>query len=206
MMKPAILFAAFCLALSAHAQIFPGQESPPPAPLQPAPAPPRSKLLPTPLPGVTDFTVTCKGARPTTTFMVFTEDKTVGVEVVHHNGLEFMPIHQGIIVPQDLPILQQRAVAMMKLGSYARFNFSADKCKSFGDMLYQCVEYQARPALLNGQRVRAISMYTSRAETRSFFGIEKTFNIAIQLEIDGKNFFQTMTYPVEECTSLRRPI
>lgn len=80
----------------------------------------------------------CVTSPPTTSFVAKTEGESVKLTIVHHNGVEYMPIHKGIIVPSDIPLLQKKAEVMQKLGERVEMVFEKKNCKKYGPGLFSC--------------------------------------------------------------------
>lgn len=142
---------------------------------------------------------------PTTIYRL-AEDATgtwVNLDWSHFNGVEFAPFHEGIVVPNDLPILAQRADLIRALGTHQSFRFPRSGCESFGDRVIRCANYVDGPQVINGKKVRALSTYTSLSETQSFVGTYKTVSTTLFLVIDGTSLFVTMKYEMPNCRDLR---
>lgn len=87
----------------------------------------------TPVPTPTDeaLTLTCITEYPTTSFIVEPTDdgKMIGVRIFHHNGVDYMPIHEGVVVTNDLSILSGRAKELVTLGTDYSFKFPRENAK-----------------------------------------------------------------------------
>ncbi len=89
------------------------------------------------------YDLKCIAAMPTTTLLLVDAGETVQGQLIHHNGVEYMPIHSGVIVPNDLPILGRWATELKSLGPQQRFSFPKSKCTEHGGKVMKCIDEKA---------------------------------------------------------------
>ncbi|MBX2986273.1 MAG: hypothetical protein KF802_00105 [Bdellovibrionaceae bacterium] len=141
---------------------------------------------------------------PTTSYFMREQQQDVWVHVYHHNDLDYMPIHEGVIVPRDLVRLAERVGPLRDLGDSLSFRFPLSKCGDKGPMILQCTDFKAEPQDINGHRVAALSFHTSRSTETSFAGTYEYLSTQLYLEIDGKSFSLPMKYSWNDCSTLKR--
>lgn len=136
---------------------------------------------------------------PTTIYRIMPNEDDLIVDWYHANGVEFMPIHEGVIVPYSLPILAKRAELLKALGVGQRFTFKLSDCKEIASKVIHCSNYKSAPQEINGHKVRALATYTSLEQSLSFAGSYSTYGATLYLEVDGQTMFVTMKYQNQEC-------
>lgn len=125
----------------------------------------------------------CMTGFPTTTFTVRTEGNEVVVETLHHNGVKYMPIHRGIVVPSDIPYLEAKTKVLGKMGARNEFRFPLDKCKIYGKGLMSCA--QGNSQVFDGTRMTATYFNTSTSTDRTMeFSFDKT-TVTLSVNIEG---------------------
>ncbi|MBX3040378.1 MAG: hypothetical protein KF789_06675 [Bdellovibrionaceae bacterium] len=139
----------------------------------------------------------------TTIYRIMPVANEMVVDWYHANGVEFMPIHEGIIVPYSLPILAKRAELLKALGVGQRFAFKTTDCKEYGPKVIHCADYKRAPQDINGHKVRALSTYTSLEQSTSFAGSYSMYATTLHLEVDGQGMFVTMKYEDRDCFFLK---
>jgi len=141
----------------------------------------------------------CVSGFPTTSFFVKTEGKDVLVRVIHHNGTKYAPIHEGIVVPNDIDLIKSRAELLAKLGEDFTFRFPLEECSA--NSPGQMVCFAGDTKVFEGQEFTAtmLSLYTSTANL-SGNEIESQW---VTLYFDTKEHipgpYVTMRYSPIEC-------
>lgn len=138
---------------------------------------------------------------PTTSFIMQKSDKPdiLKLKMIHHNGTAFMPIFQGIVVPNDLQYLKEKAELMSKMGDYVEFEFPLEYCKKYDDQVYSCSHGSSLE--INGVIVEAFSL-TTQVITRKVYDYNWTNNrINLMLYFPGHAPVEevTMDYYENEC-------
>ena len=141
----------------------------------------------------------CISQMPTTSFLLRTENDQVILKTIHHNGTPYMPIHEGLIVPQDLTYLKQVADRLTKMGDTNEFRFPLKKCKVYGAERLNCSGGDSQD--FNGTKMSALSFNTSNfSETvydQTFHGIKITLSLLIENFVPVQNI--VMNYQPDEC-------
>jgi hypothetical protein len=141
----------------------------------------------------------CKTKQPTTSFALTEDGEDVVLKVTHHNGVGYMPIHEGIIVPNDIGYLKHKADVMTRLGPVQEFRFPKKKCIQYSPGVMACRSGERRD--IDGMDVEALHFLTSK-DTRQVFD-EKVdyYRAELSLNIQGEPPVKeiTMMYATDEC-------
>lgn len=125
----------------------------------------------------------CVTSSPTTSFIAETKGEEVRLIVLHHNGVKYMPIHQGIIVPADLPLLAQKAEVMQKLGDRFEMVFEKKGCKTYGKNLFSCGN--GRVIASGSPSAERASLVTKTATERLYDVEFEKSSISAGFKVDG---------------------
>lgn len=71
----------------------------------------------------------CATDHLTTSFALIESESSFELQVMHHNGVEFMPIHNGLITGYDLKLLNEKADLFQKMGMRFTLNFAKSDCQ-----------------------------------------------------------------------------
>lgn len=144
----------------------------------------------------------CISGLPTSTFILEKSPEkanTMLLKMIHHNGIPFMPIFQGIVVPNDLQYLKDKVEVMGKLGDYVTFEFPSEYCKKYDDQVYSCSHGSSQ--FIDGVEYQAFSLTTS-VMTRKVYEYNWTYNrVTLMVYISGHAPVEefTMDYYENEC-------
>lgn len=141
----------------------------------------------------------CMAHMPTTTFIAKTEGSELVLTTIHHNGVNFMPIHEGVIVPRDIGYLKEVASHLTKMGDYNEFRFPLKNCQIDGPKQMSCGNGNSQN--FSGQEMRGFFLYTSKLRETAF---GTNFDrIKVVLSVHILNFAPVqdivMNYEVDEC-------
>lgn len=154
---------------------------------------------PVKMPAKSDLNLQCITSMPTSSFYLRTEDQDVVLKVVHHNGTDYMPIHEGVVVPHDFPFLKDRASLLMPLGDQVEFKFPRKKCVTYGTGLIRCSGGERKT--VNGVDMEALSFYTSKTREETLGMVIEGWKMNLDLNAMGHPpvLQMTMNYAPEEC-------
>lgn len=113
-----------------------------------------------------NFAFRCISSLPTTSFLGEVKGDAFELTVIHHNGKAFLPIHQGIVVPNDFPYLREKAEALTKMSERDTIRFPLEKCRTYGPTLFSCANGEEKE--YEGVPFRAIYFHTSQVTERVF--------------------------------------
>ena len=133
----------------------------------------------------------CQSTMPTTSFLLKTVDDHVVLTTVHHNGTSYMPIHEGIIVPNDFSYLKSVADVLVKMGEHNEFKFPLKKCEIHGYGLISCRGGESK--VINGKEFEALSFYTSKITEEALGNVFQKNKVVLSVYIDGFVPVQTIT-------------
>lgn len=143
----------------------------------------------------------CMTGYPTTSFLAETHGDEVVVRVIHHHGTQFAPIHEGIVVPNDIELIKSRAELLAKMGTDFTFKFPLEKCTVHSPGQMTCLSGDTQ--VLGGQEFTAsmLSLYTSTSYVSE---IEIPVQwVTLYLDVKGYDMpspYITMRYSQHECT------
>jgi hypothetical protein len=146
-----------------------------------------------------NYTLKCMTKMPTTSFYITTQGSEVILKTVHHNGVDYMPIHEGVIVPHDLPYLQSVSEQLTKMGNQNEFRFPVDKCTIDGPGQLSCA--QGSTVQLGDRQMRAFYFYTSKVSEKVFGRRFDRTKITLSIQIADFVPVQdiSMNYEPNEC-------
>ena len=110
-----------------------------------------------------NFNWTCATTPFSSSLVAVQQGNKMVLRVFHHNGLQSVPIHRGVITPNDLTILAQRAELLQQLGSQFELEFAIDQCEVFGEWRINCAN--TNPAIIGNLNVRRVYLDTSVSQT-----------------------------------------
>jgi hypothetical protein len=113
-----------------------------------------------------DFSFRCVSTMPTTSFLGEVKGENLELTVIHHNGTGYMPIHRGIVVPNDFPYLKEKAEALTKMGERQLFKFPLEKCKLYAPTRFSCASGDKQE--FGGVPMEALYFHTTKITEESF--------------------------------------
>ena len=125
----------------------------------------------------------CVNKSPTTSFLLSTEGNEVVLTTVHHNGPSYMPIHEGIIVPNDIPYLSEVARHLMKMGERNTFRFPIKNCIVTGPGLLSC--HGGNRLNFNGTEIEALRLVTSKGSEHSPYVSYEYNRVTLSVNVTG---------------------
>ncbi|GIL18163.1 MAG: hypothetical protein BroJett040_19140 [Oligoflexia bacterium] len=140
----------------------------------------------------------CMTEFPTTSIALSANGNLMDVQVVHHNGIQYMPIHDGLVTSYDLTTLTERAGLLTKLPEYWLFSWPMESCKFHDREIFSCFGGTSVYEL-NGVKVHPYGVYSSRVTDESFAGKFQTIKVSLYLDIDGRSQIMSMNYQVVDC-------
>lgn len=124
-----------------------------------------------PLPA--DFSFRCVSTMPTTSFLGEAKGTNFELTVIHHNGTPYMPIHRGIVVPNDFRYLKEKADALTRMGDRQVFQFPLERCRLFAPTRFSCSGNQKQN--FGGIEMEAMHFLTTRIVEESYeYTFERT--------------------------------
>jgi len=146
-----------------------------------------------------NFDFKCVNRMPMTSFILKTEGEFAVLTTIHHNGTAFMPIHEGIVVPNYITYLKDVSSVLPLMGDRNEFRFPITKCKIYGEKQMSCINGSTEN--FQGREMQALFLSTSKIQ-ESAFG-RTSDRIKVSLSVNVSNFVPVqdimMNYEVEDC-------
>ena len=144
----------------------------------------------------------CVNLMPQTSFILKSASENsedLVLTTIHHNGNNFMPIHEGVIVPNDFNYLAGVARVLTLMGDRNEFKFPRHKCKIYGPGQMSCVSGSSE--VFQGREMQALYLNTSTITEKAF---GQTYDrIKVTLSVHISNFAPVqdivMYYETNEC-------
>lgn len=141
----------------------------------------------------------CETNPKTTSFTLETSGDEMVLTTKHFNGVDFMPVHEGIITPHDLTYLTDVSTMLKHMGTQNQFRFPKSKCKSYGDFVMSC--FGGETKVLDGIKMQALSLNTAKVTTQVFSDKVESIKVVLDVNIEGFVPVQelTMEYSPSDC-------
>ena len=146
----------------------------------------------------TAINMKCASNPGTTTFEVRTEGDQVIVRTTHVNGVDYMPIHEGVIVPHDFAYLTAKMNVLKLTGAQNEFKFPLSKCKIFGHGIMSCAQGERKT--FGDTEIEAMNFYTAKTAEKVFDFAFTGWKATISLHAYGLPVMDVpMNYSPEDC-------
>ena len=141
----------------------------------------------------------CVNRMPTTSFILAIEGDEAVLTTIHHNGVQFMPIHDGVIVPNDLSYLNAKSTLLTKMGERNSFRFPLKNCRVYSSGLVNC--FGGNRQTFAGTEMEALRVFTSRIRQESRGQMRETFKVTLEVHVLGFSPVQelSISYDDSEC-------
>lgn len=143
----------------------------------------------------------CVNRFPQTSFILKTEGSEAVLTTIHHNGTKYMPIHEGVVVPNDISYLKDVANVLTLMGDRNEFRFPIAKCKIYGPGQMSCANGSSEN--FQGREMRAFYLHTSKITEqslgRTFERLKVTFSVNVANFVPVQDLM--MYYDTGECTA-----
>lgn len=146
-----------------------------------------------------DIRFECKTEMPTTTFVGFTKGNELILTTIHHNGVKFMPIHEGIVVPSDLNYLKEKSSILTQMSDRNEFRFPIEKCRIDGSQQLTCTGGNTQN--FANYEMRGLLLYTSKIRESAFGQNFDQLRVTLSVQILNYAPAQdiSMRYQPQEC-------
>lgn len=143
------------------------------------------------------YTLACVTEFPTTSIYGEEVGDEFVVTVFHHNGTGYMPLHSGVITPNDLPQMAEKAQDFARLGELYEFRYDIENCQRIDGDIMACTK--GKTTDINGVKVRPWSMSTSRITTEFDLATFEQIGVTFLMDIESKTRSLSMQYMRNEC-------
>jgi hypothetical protein len=147
----------------------------------------------------------CVTESPTTSFLVQTVGEKVQVDVYHHNGIQYAPFWNTIIVPNDLENIKVHSDLVMKLNPHMTAFWKKSDCNLISAENFVCIG-TAEKMKVNGIEIDPWAVYSSQHSEASFAGEFKHTEIAFRFYVGQIAHQFVMKYGPGECLMSNKPL
>jgi hypothetical protein len=146
------------------------------------------------------FDFKCTTEYPTTSFWFADDGDHFNVRILHHNGTQYAPFMQRLIVPNDMAGLLDAAEVAKNTGDDIMLRWSKKNCTMAGDDVFSCVG--GGESLTSAKKeIKPWHIGRSVVTTKTANGEFKKYTVNMSYEIQGKTYEYLMDYGMHECNS-----
>lgn len=145
----------------------------------------------------------------TTSFFTETVGDQIQVTVLHHNGAQYGPFWNTLVVPNDLSTLQKKAESIISFGDQLTFAWKKSDCNWQEDKIFSCM---GKGEVLAGDlKLEPWAFYSNLVTSKSFAGEFKSVELVLsyykRTQASATEHFETlMKYDLNECLIEKTPI
>jgi hypothetical protein len=144
------------------------------------------------------FNFKCVTEFPTTSF-IFTDDVDYFVvRILHHNGTQFAPFMQRLIVPNDMATILGAAEVAKNTGDDIQLRWEKKACKRLNDEVFSCVGGGESLTTFKKQ-IKPWQISRSIVSNQTANGEFKKYSLSMSYEIQGTSYDYMMDYQLDEC-------
>jgi hypothetical protein len=125
------------------------------------------------------------------------DDKSLELQVLHHNGTSYMPISNALITIADLEYLKMKAQVLEKVGQRYTVTFKPDQCQNEGND-WRC--FIPNKVNVGGLTVDNLSLKIYKEDTISKHYEYTIHHIDLSLYMKKKSYDMPMRYYASQCT------
>lgn len=141
-------------------------------------------------------TLRCVTEIPTTSTLFEKTPSGYRLQIIHHNGEKWGPIHKGVTTTNDLPTLEKKALKLLKLGAAYEVNYKSSECRALGTSEFICYHQMAPEGEWLGElKIKGHSFHIS-TESALIFGEEYQNYVARFSVSSNQDLPYTMSYDV----------
>lgn len=140
--------------------------------------------------------LSCVTELPTTSYLISDEGDHYNLHIYHHNGVDFMPVHKGMVVPKEIPNLAKRAQTLMTMGVRPVVRFEKKECEQNG-ILWRC--FTNKPKRLG--ELDTESVYFAMGKLDSNYDGFKWSSIEtfLILNVEGESMSVSLSFQEKDC-------
>lgn len=139
----------------------------------------------------------CATSHLTTSYAMIEHPDHFELQVQHHNGVEFMPIHAGIVTISDLPVLQEIARVLHQLGD--RYVIELEKTECEAPALNQWVCTRSGPARIGGLDVENFQLRLLPRKIETGKSVHSGFVLDFSISKNKVGYTLPMDYDSADC-------
>jgi hypothetical protein len=140
--------------------------------------------------------LTCVTSEPTTSYVILEDEKGYELQALQHNGVGYMPIHDGTITSNDLAYIAKNAEVLKKLGARMKVRFEKSECK-VGEREWICSN--RKTATIGEQTVQGVWFKVSPRRIITRLIDYTTYRADFSILKDGTGYSSPMNYDIDDC-------
>lgn len=138
----------------------------------------------------------CATPHLTTSYVLLEHQDTYELQVVHHHGTAFMPIHDGLITIRDLDTLSSWATMFKEMGD--RFSISVDKSQcTLNRESWIC--HHPTSTQIGHLKVEGFIFKLSQERIITELTDLKVHRVSFTIVVDGSAYSLPMRFSAEDC-------
>lgn len=145
-----------------------------------------------------DFELQCHTAPLTTSLSIVSKNGEATVNMFHFNGIQYMPIHEGLVTIADIDYLQEQAKVMKQMPTEMVFKTTSDQCEWFSGFKGKC--FSRDDQKLGTLNTDGFHLMIMEEETRILdYSPFRSILTRMSLRIDGKQYTIPMEFSEIDC-------
>lgn len=132
-----------------------------------------------------------------TSYSLIENDSNFELQFVHHNGLAFLPVHDGLITAFDLPEIERKTKIFSRLGERGSIFFEKSQCSSVGREWTCTKEGDLKVGDLETKNLQ-VTIRERRVITRRVD--YKSYTLDLSFRVGGEGLRVPMEYHESACT------
>lgn len=144
----------------------------------------------------------CATDHLTTSYAMIEHDDHFELQAWHHNGMAFMPLHQGLITITDLDTLKIDAKVISPIGERYVLKFEKSECRQTAND-WSCI--RAKPTTINALMVNNLGFKAYEQTTTTRTSSFKSYVLRLSVELTGIVYNLPMEYSAHNCVHYPSP-
>lgn len=140
----------------------------------------------------------CVTEYPTTSFLFEDDGDHFKIRILHHNGTQYAPFIQRLIVPNDMAGILEAAEVAKNTGDDIELRWDKKTCDRLNDQIFSCVG--GGESLTSAKKqIKPWHISKSLVTTQTASGEFKKYVVTMSYDIQGKSYEYLMDYQLSEC-------
>jgi len=131
--------------------------------------------------------------------VIFTKGTDTTIRIIHHNGVESMPLASRNVTPNDLPKLQKKAEALRGLGAQYDIHLDSSNCTIDKQKLIDC--HGNIDLKIAGHSLTWVSLDSAKTNSISplYTGTRQQTEMNLYFTMDGEDYDFSQSYDSATC-------
>ncbi|MBY0386296.1 hypothetical protein K2X05_14155 [bacterium] len=138
----------------------------------------------------------CATDHLTTSFALIENKDSFELQVMHHNGVDFIPIHLGLITAYDLTYLKEVGDLFKKMGAHYTIQFKKENCTNSNNE-WSCSKNEVQT--IGTLDVKSLFFSLSKSLLISSIGQTEYRNANVSIVVGSNSYTIPMQYSAENC-------